>query len=70
MAGDVDVPKIKISETVTLQKFEGDPTQEEKDSGVAKPVETIVIKDGERIFHSEMVDGELVTHLDKTQETE
>lgn len=42
-----DVAGTVVDEHVVLQKFEGDPTQDEIDAGQADLVEKIVIHNGE-----------------------
>jgi hypothetical protein len=40
-----------VDEHVVLEKFEGDPTQEEKDNGTADLLERLVFHNGVKIEH-------------------
>ena len=47
-----EMPEVEIIERVTLHKYEGDPTQEDIDAGIAKPLETVILEKGQIVEHT------------------
>lgn len=51
--GPVEAPRVRIKETVVLQKFEGDWTDEQHKRGesAAALIERVVVEDGQVVEH-------------------
>ena len=49
--GPVEVSELDVTERIVLHKYNGNPTQTQIDTGVALPVETVILEGGKIVEH-------------------